>query len=97
MRTDPARVYRLYEEGATAPVTGQLEIVDAIPGEAGYSDFRQVVRVTVPAGYVANTHASLDDLRQRELPDGHGRLDRGRRDPARRQRRQVNCPIVAME
>ena len=36
--------------------------MDAIPGEAGYSDFRQVVRVTVPAGYVANTHASLDDV-----------------------------------
>lgn len=60
--TDPGAVYTLYEAGAASPVDGQLDIVDAIPGEAGYSDFRRVVKVTVPAGYVANTHASLDDL-----------------------------------
>src|SRR5689334_4471099 len=36
---DPAKIYVLFKSGAEAPVEGQLNIVDAIPGDAGYSDF----------------------------------------------------------
>lgn len=81
----------LFREGEDKPVTGQLNIVDAIPGDEGYSDFWQIVPVTVPKGYVANTVTSLRadprsgvrdaaDQQARELPDRAGRVDRA---PAR--------------
>ena len=52
----------LFAEGSSTPVANQLNIIDAIPGDPGYSDFWQVVKVTVPADYVANTATSLQDL-----------------------------------
>jgi hypothetical protein len=54
----PAPIYVLFRAGETQPVSGQPNIVDAIPGDPGYSDFWQVVRVTVPQNYVANTITS---------------------------------------
>jgi hypothetical protein len=51
----PAPVYVLYRDGEDKPVEGQLDIIDTLPGEAGYNDFRQVWKVTVPKDYVANT------------------------------------------
>ena len=51
----PAPVYFLYREGEAKPVEGQLDIIDTLPGEKGYNDFRQVWKVTVPKDYVANT------------------------------------------
>ena len=53
--TMPAPVYVLYREGEDKPVAAQLDIIDTLPGEAGYNDFRQVWKVTVPKDYVANT------------------------------------------
>ena len=53
--TMPAPVYVLYREGENKPVEGQLDIIDTLPGETGYNDFRQVWKVTVPKDYVANT------------------------------------------
>jgi hypothetical protein len=55
--TTPAPVYVLYREGEDKPVAGQLDIIDTLPGEKGYNDFRQVWKVTVPKGYAANTIA----------------------------------------
>jgi hypothetical protein len=55
--TTPALVYVLYREGEDKPVAGQLDIIDTLPGEKGYNDFRQVWKVTVPKDYVANTIA----------------------------------------
>jgi hypothetical protein len=52
--TMPAPVYVLYREGEDMPVEGQLDIIDTLPGEKGYNDFRQVWKVTVPKDYVAN-------------------------------------------
>ena len=52
--TMPAPVYVLYREGEDKPVEGQLDIIDTLPGEKGYNDFRQVWKVTVPKDYVAN-------------------------------------------
>jgi hypothetical protein len=51
----PAPVYVLYRDGDDKPVAGQLDIIDTLPGETGYNDFRQVWKVTVPKDYVANT------------------------------------------
>jgi len=52
--TMPAPDYVLYREGEAKPVEGQLDIIDTLPGETGYNDFRQVWKVTVPKDYVAN-------------------------------------------
>lgn len=62
--TDPAPIYVLFREGESTPVPNQLNIVDVIPGDAGYNDFWQVNKVAVPADYVANTITSkqaIDD------------------------------------
>jgi hypothetical protein len=53
--TTPTPVYVLYREGEDKPVPGQLDIIDTLPGEKGYDDFRQVWKVSVPKDYVANT------------------------------------------
>lgn len=60
--TTPAPIFVLFREGEDTPVAGQLNIIDVIPGDAGYNDFWQVVKVTVPADYEANAHASLAEL-----------------------------------
>ena len=60
--TAPAPIYVLFYEGSGAHVPGQLNIVDDVPGDADYNDFWQVMKVTVPDGYVANSATSLDDL-----------------------------------
>jgi hypothetical protein len=60
--TAPAPIYVLFESGASTPVSGQLNIIDVLPGAAGYNDFWQVMKVTVPTGYVANTVASLAEI-----------------------------------
>jgi len=61
--TTPAPVYVLYREGEDKPVAGQLDIIDTLPGEKGYNDFRQVWKVTVPKDYVANTITDAGALR----------------------------------
>jgi hypothetical protein len=43
-------------------VSGQLNVIDSIPGDPGYNDFWQVMMVTVPADYVANTVTSMEDI-----------------------------------
>ena len=59
---DPEPIFVLFREGADAPVPGQLNIVDSIPGDADYNDFWHPHRVTVPADYVANTVTSYADI-----------------------------------
>jgi hypothetical protein len=61
----PAPIYAFFEVGASSPVAGQLNVIDVLPGDAGYNDFWQVMMVTVPKGYVANTIASLSEIRAR--------------------------------
>ena len=63
--TTPASLYVLFRDGESSPVAGQLDIVDAIPGQQGYSDFWRIIRVTVPKSYVANTIASYEDIQKR--------------------------------
>jgi hypothetical protein len=61
--TTPAPVYVLYREGEDKPAAGQLDIIDTLPGEKGYNDFRQVWKVTVPKDYVANSITDSGALR----------------------------------
>jgi hypothetical protein len=60
--TAPAPIYVLFREGEEAPVEGQLNVIDAVPGDDGYNDFWQVHRVTVPTDYEANTATSLEHI-----------------------------------
>jgi len=62
--TTPAPVYVLYREGEDKPVAGQLDIIDTLPGEKGYNDFRQVWKVWVPKNYVSNTIRDAGELSQ---------------------------------
>jgi hypothetical protein len=62
--TTPAPVYVLYREGEDAPLEGQLDIIDTLPGEKGYNDFRQIWKVWVPKDYVANTVTDAAALQQ---------------------------------
>jgi hypothetical protein len=62
--TAPAPIYVLYREGDEKPVPGQLDIIDSLPGEKGYNDFRQVWKVSVPKTYVANTITDVNALQK---------------------------------
>jgi len=53
--TAPAPVYVLYRMGENQPVKGQLDVIDGLPGDKGYNDFRQVWKVIVPNDYQPNT------------------------------------------
>jgi len=62
--TTPAPIYVLYRDGEDKSVTGQLDIIDTLPGEKGYNDFRQVWKVWVPKDYVANAITDAGALSQ---------------------------------
>ncbi len=81
MPTTPAPIYVLFEEGSDAPVSGQINIVNVIPGDPGYSDFWRVNKVTVPEGYTANTVTSYSEL-----------IDKGYQ--IQQTDIIVNCPVV---
>jgi hypothetical protein len=59
--TTPAPIYLFFKQGQTASIPGQ-NIIDVIPGDAGYNDFWQVYSVAVPDNYVANTITSYQEL-----------------------------------
>ena len=59
--TAPAPIYAFFYENGD-PVEGQLNVVDVIPGDAGYNDFWRVNRVTVPDEYEPNTVTSFDGI-----------------------------------
>jgi len=59
---EAAPIYVLFREGEMAPVDGQLNIIDVLPGDEGYNDFWQIHKVTVPANYVANTVTSKSEI-----------------------------------
>jgi len=81
MSTTPAPIYVLFRSGEMNPVDGQLNIVDVIPGDEGYSDFWQIVKVTVPEDYLANSVTSLSQIREAGYPMEKTDM-------------LVNCPIV---
>jgi hypothetical protein len=79
--TVPAPIFVLFRDGEPAPVEGQLNIVGVIPGDAGYNDFWEVNKVTVPSNYVANTIVSTEQI----LSGGY---------TIEETNTIVNCPIV---
>ncbi len=77
----PAPIYVLFRQGDTMPVDGQLNVIEQIPGDPGYNDFWNVIKVTVPANYVANTLTSVDDIVKSGYPLSPTKM-------------LVNCPVV---
>ncbi len=64
----PSPIYVFFRGGASKPLDGQLNVIDVIPGQAGYSDFWRVNKVTVPDDYVANTIASFGEIQAAGYP-----------------------------
>ncbi|MDZ4823250.1 MAG: hypothetical protein SH856_07310 [Flavobacteriales bacterium] len=81
MSTNPAPIYVLFKSGSATPVAGQLNIVDVIPGDNSYNDFWNVVMVTVPDSYVANTVTSVTEIFSKGYATTNSDII-------------VNCPIV---
>jgi hypothetical protein len=79
--TAPAPIYALFRAGEDKPVSGQLNVVDVVPGDEGYNDFWQVMKVTVPSDYVANTVTSAAEIRAQGFSVESTDM-------------LVNCPIV---
>jgi hypothetical protein len=77
--TVPAPIYVLMKGGK--PVDGQLNIIDVLPGDEGYNDFWQIIAVTVPDSYVANTIVSADTV----VSSGYAMKSTDM---------LVNCPVV---
>lgn len=77
----PAPIYVFFKSGQTAPVAGQLNVIDVIPGDGGYNDFWQVCKVTVPDNYVANSIGSAQEV----MASGY---------PVEKTNSLVNCPVV---
>lgn len=83
MSSDPAPIYVLFTQGSSTPVAGQINLVDVIPGDNSYNDFWNVVRVTVPSDYVANTVTSVSQIFSRGYATENTNTI-------------VNCPIVPL-
>ena len=77
----PDDIYVLFKAGATAPLSGQNNIIPAIPGDAGYTDFWLVNKVIVPDTYVANSLTSEAEI----LASGY---------TVQKTTMIVNCPVV---
>jgi len=60
--TTPQPIYVLFKAGSNTPVSGQNNIIDVIPGDAGYNDFWIVKKVTVPDNYVPNSITSASEI-----------------------------------
>jgi hypothetical protein len=77
----PAPIYVFFKSGQTTSVAGQNNVIDVIPGDAGYNDFWQVYMVTVPANYVANSVTSYQEI----VANGY---------TVTKTNALVNCPVV---
>ncbi len=77
----PAPIYVLVRSGDYTPVSGQLNIIDVIPGDIGYNDFWLMVMVTVPGNYVANTVTSYQEIYEKKFDVVSTNII-------------VNCPVV---
>jgi hypothetical protein len=78
--TTPAPIWLFFKNGQTTSIPGQ-NIIDVLPGEAGYNDFWQVYKVAVPDNYVPNTITSYQEL----MASGY---------PITKSTDLVNCPVV---
>jgi hypothetical protein len=76
-----ATLWRFTRAGTHERLAGQLDVVDRIPGDAGYTDFWRIAWVEVPADFVPGSITAAAQIRERGFPIAA--------DPA-----IVDCPIV---
>jgi hypothetical protein len=77
----PAPIYVFFPEGSSTELSEQLHIIDVLPGDSGYNDFWQVIKVTVSPSYVPNSVTSLAEIRAAGFPTTATNM-------------LVNCPVV---
>ena len=82
---ESAPIYAFFHADDTA-VAGQRNVIDALPGQAGYSDLWKVVKVVVDGTYVAN---SLKDARSILAARDSGAVTLESTTIT------VNCPVVS--
>lgn len=58
----PAPIYVFFKLDGSTPVSGQNNIIDVLPGEAGYNDFWLVHQVLVPDDYTPNSFTSAGEI-----------------------------------
>ena len=80
-----APIYAFFHSDGT-PVSGQRNVIDVLPGAAGYSDLWTVVKVVVDAAYTAN---SLKDARSILAARDAGQVTLETTEI------YVNCPVVS--
>ena len=68
-------------DGSPQFVEGQMNIIDSVPDDAGYSDFWRVNLVMAPEGYEANALKSADEIREMQYTVEETDL-------------VVNCPVT---
>lgn len=79
--TKPDDIYVFFKNGSATQIAGQLNVIPTIPGDAGYSDFWLINKVTVPDNYVPNTLTSEAEI----LASGYA---------ITKTTTIVNCPVV---
>lgn len=79
LTTAPLWVFQYESTGLEVPE--QLNVIDVIPGEEGYSDFWHMNIVKVPDDYVANTISSYEEIIEEDYEIEATNL-------------VVNCPVV---
>ena len=81
---DVAPIYAFFGSDGD-PVEGQMNVIDVVPGDTGYSDLWQVFAVTVGMDYAANSLTSADAIMEAAE---EGTVTIGTTNI------YVNCPIV---
>ncbi len=81
----PAPIYAFStgknDDGSPRLVSGQHNVIDVLPGQPGYSDLWEVMLVTVPTSYVADSVRSKADIDAKGLKATSAGIF-------------VNCPVV---
>jgi len=60
----PPTLWRITRTGTREPLAGQLDVVDRIPGDTGYSDFWRIAWVEVPPDFVPGSITSARQVRE---------------------------------
>ena len=77
----PATLWRITRAGDRKQLAGQLDVVDRIPGDRGYTDFWRIAWVEVPPEFEPGSISSASQIRERRYAIAP--------DP-----RIINCPVV---
>lgn len=63
----PATRYRFVRVGSHDAIAGQLDVIDVLPGDVGYSDFWQIARVEVAPDFQPGSVTGVAQIAARQL------------------------------